>query len=199
MSFGPQLPLTVSPTPSPRPSPSPSLSLVALAISPPSPSTAKGTTQSFSVQGVFSDNSTVDLTTQVQWHSSVTGVATISAQGVAFGVGVGTTTISATLGSVSNTAVLTVGPAVATGLDILPVNAVVPLGTLQPYQATGHFSDGTVADVTSLVTWESDDAGVATISLSGLATTKAIGSTTIRAVLGPVQQSTLLTVTAAVL
>jgi Bacterial Ig-like domain (group 2) len=86
--------------------------LQSLAINPTNPSIAKGTTQQFTVTGTFSDHSTQDLTTTVTWASSSTGVASISnaagSKGLATAVGAGTTTITATSGSVANTTTLTV-------------------------------------------------------------------------------------------
>src|SRR5206468_663501 len=90
----------------------PTLTLTSLAVTPTNPSIVTGGTQQFTATGTFSDGSTQDLTTSVTWASSVTAVATISnttgSQGRATAVGTGSTTISATSGSVSGSTVLTV-------------------------------------------------------------------------------------------
>jgi Domain of unknown function (DUF4082)/Putative Ig domain/Bacterial Ig-like domain (group 2) len=69
-----------------------------------------GATQQYTATGTYSDSSTLDLTNQVTFASSTTAVATISPAGLATAVTAGTTTISATLGSVSGSTGLTVSP-----------------------------------------------------------------------------------------
>jgi uncharacterized protein YjdB len=74
--------------------------LQAIAVTPANPSIAKGTTRQFTATGTYSDNSTQNLTNQVTWASATPSVATINAVGLATGVAIGTSTISATLGGV---------------------------------------------------------------------------------------------------
>jgi hypothetical protein len=88
--------------------------LMSITIIPASASTPLGTIISFIAKGTFTDGSTQDLTTSVNWVSSNTFIATISNiqgfQGLATSsnVNVGTTTITAISGSISGTALLTV-------------------------------------------------------------------------------------------
>jgi hypothetical protein len=83
-----------------------------IAVTPANPSIAKGKTQQFTATGTYSDKTTKNLTTQVNWASSNTAVATISntsgTRGLATAVGIGSTTISATFSGVKGTTVLTV-------------------------------------------------------------------------------------------
>ena len=80
--------------------------LVSIAVSPTAPSITLGTQQQFIATGTYSDGSTQILTTSVTWTSGTTTVATISnttgSQGLAASVGVGTSAITAALGSVSS-------------------------------------------------------------------------------------------------
>jgi hypothetical protein len=85
--------------------------LVSLAISPGDSSIVGGTAQAFTAIGTFSDHSTRDLTGQVAWSSAADSVATITAAGLATGVGPGTSAISATLGGIRASTILTVMPA----------------------------------------------------------------------------------------
>ncbi|HTZ83098.1 MAG TPA: Ig-like domain-containing protein [Candidatus Acidoferrales bacterium] len=86
--------------------------LVSIAITPSAPSIALGAQQQFTATGTYSDNSTQNITTTVTWTSSISTVATISntagTQGLATSVAAGTSTISATLGSISGSTTLTV-------------------------------------------------------------------------------------------
>ena len=74
----------------------------------PTNSVLSGGTQQFTASGNYSDGTIQDFTNQVAWASSNTNVATISSSGLATPVAGGTSTISATLGSVVGTATLTV-------------------------------------------------------------------------------------------
>jgi hypothetical protein len=52
-------------------------------------------TQQFTATGLFANSTSRDITTTLQWQSSVQGVATVSTAGLATGVAAGDTTISA--------------------------------------------------------------------------------------------------------
>ena len=82
--------------------------LQSIAVTPANPSVAKGLTQQFTATGTFSDSTTQNLTSQVTWASATTSVATINAAGLATAVAPGTSTISAALGGVTGSTVLTV-------------------------------------------------------------------------------------------
>ncbi len=119
-------------------------------------------------------------------------------QGVATGVGVGATTIAATLQGLVGTTTLTVTPAVLVSIAVTPTNPPIALGTRQQFAATGMFSDLMTQDLTTAVTWQSSAPTVATISNAagsrGLATSVGLGTTTISATLGNVTGQTDLTV-----
>src|SRR5205085_12362430 len=51
--------------------------LVSIAVTPGNPSIAKGLTQAFIATGTYTDSSTLNITTSVNWTSSNTGIATI--------------------------------------------------------------------------------------------------------------------------
>jgi phospholipase C len=83
--------------------------LNSIVVTPANSTVPQGMTQQFRATGTYSDNSTRDLTSTAQWSSSVTNVATISATGLAEGVGIGTTTITASSGLISGSANFAVG------------------------------------------------------------------------------------------
>jgi hypothetical protein len=86
--------------------------LLSILVTPESASTPVNGTQQFTATGVYSDNSTLDVTASASWTSSDANVATIDG-GLATGKGVGSTNIVASLGNVtSNTASLSVTAAV---------------------------------------------------------------------------------------
>jgi len=186
-----------------------SAQLVSIAVTPTNPSIPKGLQQQFAATGTFTDSSTQDITTFVAWSSSNTGVATISnapgSQGLATGVSIGTTTITATdpASSISGVTNLTVTKAVPLSCAIAPSNPSIPLGHNQQFTATAAFSDNSSLDVTTLVTWSSSDTTVAAVSNAGgsqgLATSVAMGTATITATdpVSGVSCPTILTVTPA--
>jgi concanavalin A-like lectin/glucanase superfamily protein/Big-like domain-containing protein/ASPM-SPD-2-Hydin domain-containing protein len=168
--------------------------LSTITVAPVNPTIASGTTQSFTATGFFSDGSTQNLTTSVTWSSS-TSVATINTSGVATGLAPGQATITASLGSVSNSAVLTVTTAVLTSIAVNPVNPSVFVGSAQQFTATGTYSDNSTQDLTNSATWTSSNTNIASISATGLASSLAVGTTTIGATVLTVSGSTTLTVT----
>ncbi|HTG81696.1 MAG TPA: Ig-like domain-containing protein, partial [Geobacteraceae bacterium] len=83
------------------------VTLVSLTITPANPSIAPGTSLQFRVAGTFSDGSAQDMTTSAAWSSSNSGVATITTGGLATAVTAGTTTITASVGTLSASTLLT--------------------------------------------------------------------------------------------
>jgi uncharacterized protein YjdB len=82
--------------------------LLTITILPPSSTIGPQATEQLVAQGTYSDGSTQVLTSSANWSSSDTGVATIVPGGVVTGVAAGSTTITATSGSISGTASLAV-------------------------------------------------------------------------------------------
>src|SRR5204862_791626 len=107
--------------------------------------------------------------------------------------------ISATLGAISGSTVMTVAAAVLQSIAVTPASPSVPKGMAVQFTATGTYSDSSTQDLTSQVTWASATSSVATISAAGLATAVATSSEGRRARLGAISGSTVMTVAAAVL
>jgi PKD repeat protein len=187
--------------------PPPPPTLVSIAVTPAMPSIALGAQQQFTATGTFSDNSTQNITAMAQWSSSLPTVASVANdpahKGLATAVGAGTTTITATSGMISGSTTLTVTNATLLSITITPHVATIALGTTQQFTAVGFYSDGSTQNVTNSAHWTSTRSAVATISNSdgthGLATSKAIGTTTIGASLQGLSDSATLTVSAAAL
>ncbi len=170
--------------------------LTSIAVTPSTPTIAAGTDQQFTATGTYSDASTADISGSVGWASATPAVATISATtGLAHGVSIGTSTISASLGAVSGSTLLTVGPPTLTSIAVTPATPTIPAGADQQFTAIGTYSDASTADISGSVGWASATPAVATISTAGLAHGVSIGTSTISATLGAVSGSALLTVT----
>ena len=81
----------------------PVLTLSSIAVTPNAPGKlAVGATQQFKAMGAYSDKSTADITSKVKWNSSNKAVNTISSSGLATGVGIGTTNITASMSGISS-------------------------------------------------------------------------------------------------
>ena len=83
--------------------------LTSIALSPANQTISAGTQLSFIATGTYSNGTTLNITGQTRWTSSNVAVATVnSSRGLASAVSVGTTTISASLGGVTKSTILTV-------------------------------------------------------------------------------------------
>jgi hypothetical protein len=181
--------------------------LVSITVTPPSPTIPAGLTRQFTAMGTYTDGSVQNINSQVLWATVDTAVATISnsggSEGLATGVGVGETNVTATLGVVVGTAHLTVIAPVLQSIAVTPTNPSIPLGTTQNFIATGTYSQGPTQNLTALVLWSSSASSVATISNAagseGEATALVVGDTTITATYLGVSGNTNLNVSGAAL
>lgn len=140
----------------------------------------------YTATATFNNKTTKDVSNDsgTTWSSSSTSVASISSTGLATGVGLGTTNISASFEGVSST-----GEPLAVdqlnSISVSPSLATLGLNVTQTYAAAGHFTlaagSASDFDVSSQVTWSSSNTNVATIDNTGHATTAGVGSTTITA------------------
>ncbi len=148
---------------------------------------AKGSSVQFNAQAVLSDGSTLDVSSQAAWFSSDQTKVTINAQGLATGVAVGTSTISASLNGVTSAGtVLTVTNATVTQIQITPPSLTLAKGTKGKLTAIATYSDNSTQDVSSQVVWNSSNTGVATINLSGEVSAVSNGSATLTGRVGAV-------------
>ncbi len=174
--------------------------ITSIAVAPANPNIPLGIAQQFAAMGTFSDGSTQDVTGVVTWKSSITSIASITVSGLATGLNIGTTNISATIGATSGSTPLTVNAANLASIAITPANGSIAQGTTTQLTATGTFNDGGTRNLTRQVIWSSSDTTVATVSSGGGATGQPRGSsgsgiTIITATLGSANASVNFTVT----
>ena len=168
--------------------------LVSIAVAPANGTIPAGESLPFVATGTYSNGSKENLTASVTWSSSNPYVAMIAAGGTASAWAIGTTTISATVGSVSGTANLTVTPAVIVGLNITPAALFMSVGSSLQLQAIATLSDGSTRGVNASVAWSLQGAGVATVSSAGVVTADQVGAATILAQTSSLTASASLTV-----
>jgi hypothetical protein len=178
--------------------------LTSISISPADTSMADGLTTQFIATGVYSDGSTENISSAVNWLSSDPTIAVIASgqaasNGLATAVAPGSTQISASLGNLSTSTALTVTNAALMSIQLSPVDATLYVGVSQQYMATGIYSDGSSQDISALVNWTSSAAAIATINSSsgaqhGVVTAQTAGTTQISATSGAISAASTLTV-----
>lgn len=166
--------------------------IVSISVTPTNQSLHLGTIQQFNATGIYSNNTTKDLTASVIWSTATTSVANISnalgSNGMVTPVAQGSTVIMATdsTTNVSGTTTLTVTPAALVSIAVTQTNPSIANGTTKQFTALGTYTDNSTQDITTSVTWNSSSNSVASVSnvlgSTGLATAAGTGSATITAI-----------------
>ena len=162
-------------------------SLQSIAVLPLSASLPFGATQQMQAVGLYSDNTSQDLTGVVVWTSSNPAVATVDAAGFVATVAQGSTTVAArhpgtgiSSDDSERSAAITVLPPALVTITVTPSLRAMVVGSTQQFTATGLFSDGVTRDITTSVNWLSSSPAV-TVSAAGLASAVGVGVATISA------------------
>ncbi len=171
----------------------------ALSVTPTNPSIAVGTQVAATATATFSDMTTQDVSSGVEWTSTDNGIASVTT-GIVKGLAKGSVTISATfVGTLRAETQVTVTDAKLNSIQVEPVTGSIAEGTSQPFQAIGNFSDGSTQDLTSQSDWASTQQTVATVSNSvgskGAVVGVRAGETTIQASFAGLSGAGRLTVT----
>lgn len=178
-------------------------SLTQIILSPDTPNLPLGTQLSLSATGLYSDGSSQNLSNQVSWSNADSGILTIDASGLVQPQATGSSIVSASLAGITANTLVTISNAVLTGIEIAATSTTLSLGKQQALLALGHYSDGSLQDITEQVTWQStpsEPLGISNASGSrGLATALAVGSLTATATLGNISGNLGLSVSAATL
>jgi hypothetical protein len=173
--------------------------LVSIAVTPSSITLPQQVSTHFRATGTFGDHRTQDLTNFVNWTAVPSNVATISnavgTQGQATtGTTAGTATINAVYGGQLGQASLTVTSATLLSITVTPPSASIANGTTQAFRATGTFSDQSTLDLTTQVSWTSNNGAVAVINSAGIATGTGAGTAIIKATFNGQTDTATLTV-----
>jgi hypothetical protein len=139
-----------------------------------------GTTQRLVATGRYTDGTEQDISTVVSWDAYPANILTLSADGVAAGKAEGAATVTATLKDVSGKASLTVSAPVLQSIAITPANPKIPLGSTHQIAAYGLFTDGSTQRLSQSLSWNSEKPEVASLSATGVATGRTVGSTTVQ-------------------
>lgn len=129
----------------------------------------------------MTDGSSQNVSASVVYSVSDESIVTVDSTGKLHAVGVGQTSVTANLGSVSVSFNVTVNSAVLQGITVTPANLNLPAGTQKQLTAMGAYSDGSTRDITGSVNWTQSDANVGLVSTTGLLSTAAPGTLTVTA------------------
>jgi trimeric autotransporter adhesin len=173
--------------------------LTSIAITPSSLSLALGLTSDLTATGTFSDGSTQNLTASAIWSSSNPALLTVNASGIVLPIAAGNVTVSATVGSISGSASVTVTAATLTSIQLSASQGSLAAGLSETITATGTYSNGTTQNISASVQWSSSNSAAATVSAAGIVLAIAPGSTTLTASLNGVSATLALNVSEAVL
>jgi uncharacterized protein YjdB len=148
-------------------------------VAPTTANVIRGQTTTLTVT-VKDQNGTVVTDRAVAWSSGNQSIATVSPTGVVTGVAVGTVTITATSETKSGNATINVQPVPVATVTLAPPS--VSLATTQQTTLTATVTDANGTVVTDrIVQWSTSNAGVATVTQSGVVTGVVPGNATITA------------------
>lgn len=152
--------------------------LVALTVNPVNPSIAPNTALQLDAVGTFSNGSNRNVTEEVVWDSANPSVATVTGTGMVQAVSPGPASalITATSGSVTGSAFVTVSPVAS--LSVTPADPAMAPGTSQQLTAAGILQNSATQDLSSFSQWSSSDAVIASISNTGVVSTGTAGTGT---------------------
>ncbi|NGZ87945.1 ice-binding family protein [Duganella aceris] len=121
---------------------------LSVTVSPASATVAIGGSSQFIATATYADNSTALVTGSAVWSADSPSIGTVSASGLATGVAVGSTNITATVGGVTSSAALNVVAVIPSP----PVMASVPLGGSADFAVLAGTSLTNNAGGTTLIT-----------------------------------------------
>jgi len=165
--------------------------LASLIVLPSTATIIAGETQNFIASGYDASGNSVAITPI--WSSTDTTVGNISSSGLFIAIKTGTITITATSGSVSGTANITVAAGQLANITTSPSPASVYSGQTQQFNVTGKDANGNTVSI--IPEWSSSNTTVGTITSSGLFTGLGAGTTTIIAINRSVNGTATVTVT----
>ncbi|SRR6266851_3888842 len=167
--------------------------VASVAVSPASASVSAG--QTVQLTATPRDANGVPLSGRVvTWSSSSAAVATVNGSGLVSGVAPGSASITATSEGKSGTATVTVNGVPVASVTVSPATASIMVGQTVQLGATPKDANGNVL-TGRVVTWTSNNPGVATVNGTGLVTALAAGTAIITAACESATSTAAITVT----
>ena len=149
------------------------------------------------VIGLYSDETTQNLSSQVSWTVSPQDLVSVSSTGLLTALSPGTSLISARMNELS--AEIVVKVRALESLSLSPGSVALAINSSQPIQVTGIYTDNSTESLDTLVSWYSENPDIASVSSSGLITANIAGSTQVTAEYAGLSRSLSVTVSSATL
>lgn len=172
--------------------------ITSIVVTPAAPSLGVGRTLQLVATGHFTDGTTEPVTADATWTSATAASATVSnaagSQGLVSAIALGSSVISATIGSVTGTVTVTITAAELASIAVTPATPTLAKGLTQQFTATGTYTDNSSHVLESGVTWATDDAGVVDVDDAGVARAVSEGVAVVSAESEGITGSTTVTV-----
>jgi uncharacterized protein YjdB len=141
--------------------------LVSLSVDPPDETLIEGQSTRLTALATFSDETVLDVTSEADWSSDASSVASVSNQqatrGTVTGNSAGAATITASYqGSRADSAISVLANALQSGW-IEPSQNTLQVGDEQNYRAFAEFLDGSTRDITDSSIWQSSNPDIASV------------------------------------
>jgi hypothetical protein len=140
--------------------------LTSISIGPTDQNVQQGDTLQMSARGTYDDGSTKSITGSVLWSSDDQDVATITKGGLVEAKTSGVANISATLDTISDSTNVNVVLTGVTAIKISPDKQTVDKGVQTTFTCAATVTGSSDVDITTTVTWTSDDTTNITIDSS---------------------------------
>jgi hypothetical protein len=161
--------------------------LLSLEVTPTAPATVVGGTVALTATATYDNGEALDVSALATWSTSQALVASVSnaagSDGVVTGHQVGSATITAAFGGLSDATTVQVTALVPSAVRVEPDAFTVSPGRTVALRAYGKDASGSEVDLTGVVTWVSSGTGVATVQ-GGVVTGVAAGATAVTASFG---------------
>lgn len=159
------------------------VSLTSITINANSSQVASGTAINITATGVFNNGTVQDLTKQVTWTSSDSNIVQITESGLAKGIAIGSSKITASYQGVSAKPFsLAVTDAVLKDIVVnINHSPTLAKGSAAQLIATGIFDDNTTQDLTNQVAWSSSNTDVVSITPDGIISGDNLGNAEVTA------------------
>jgi hypothetical protein len=158
--------------------------LVRLELEPAAVELPTGVMAKVSAFGIFSDGAKVDLSAQAHFKFADSNVLGVLSAGQVRAMAPGEGSLVAELGSMLAAAQVVVSNARPVRVELSPAAPVLVQGTQLQMKALGHFSDGSVHDLTAQAVWSSPAPTLADFVSVGSVNARTLGSATLEASFG---------------
>lgn len=131
--------------------------LLSIQVTPADKTLPLKTTLQYHALGVFSDNTSANITHVVNWKTSSPETALINSKGLLTSIKEGETNVIAQMGNIVGNTSLTLGTLTLESIQVTPGIQTMWPKTISQFTAMGFYSDGSSHDITETASWRALD------------------------------------------